>query len=68
MLDLAANQPTVDYLRDQGFMQGFGIDIKDPNHYGDEDDARICGHEMSEGDEDRRPHGDGERCCRSART
>src|SRR5690606_3513749 len=29
-LDLATNQPTVDYLRDQGFMQGFGIDIKDP--------------------------------------
>src|SRR5690606_11512668 len=33
-LDLATNQPTVDYLRDQGFMQGFGIDIKDPKHYG----------------------------------
>ncbi len=24
------DQPTVDYLRDQGFMKGFGIDIKDP--------------------------------------
>ncbi|MHB1109786.1 MAG: substrate-binding domain-containing protein, partial [Devosia sp.] len=41
-LDLAVNQPTVDYLRDQGFMQGFGIDIKDPKRYGDEDDPRIC--------------------------
>src|SRR5215211_3030302 len=51
-LDLAVNQPTVDYLRDQGFMKGFGIDIKDPKHYGDEDDARICGHEMSAGSED----------------
>ncbi len=51
-LDLTVNQPTVDYLRDQGFMQGFGIDVKDPNHYGDEDDARICGHEMSSGAED----------------
>jgi fructose transport system substrate-binding protein len=50
LLDLATNQPTVDYLRDQGFMQGFGIDIKDPKHYGDEDDARICTHEISEGD------------------
>ncbi len=30
-LDLATNQPTVDYLRDQGFMEGFGIDVKDPN-------------------------------------
>ena len=51
-LDLAANQPTVDYLRDQGFMKGFGIDIKDPKRYGDEDDARICGHEMTGGAED----------------
>jgi fructose transport system substrate-binding protein len=52
MLDLATNQPTVDYLRDQGFMEGFGIDVKDPNRYGDEDDARICGHEMTGGAED----------------
>jgi len=52
MLDLATNQPTVDYLRDQGFMQGFGIDVKDPNRYGDEDDPRICGHEMTGGAED----------------
>ena len=52
MLDLSVNQPTVDYLRDQGFMKGFGIDIKDPKRYGDEDDARICGHEMSGGNED----------------
>jgi fructose transport system substrate-binding protein len=49
-LDLATNQPTVDYLRDQGFMQGFGIDVKDPNKYGDEDDKRICDHEISQGD------------------
>jgi fructose transport system substrate-binding protein len=49
-LDLATNQPTVDYLRDQGFMQGFGIDVKDPNKYGDEDDPRICTHEISQGD------------------
>jgi fructose transport system substrate-binding protein len=52
MLDLATNQPTVDYLRDQGFMEGFGIDVKDPNRYGDEDDPRICGHEMTGGAED----------------
>jgi len=51
-LDLATNQPTVDYLRDQGFMQGFGIDVKDPNHYGDED-KRICDHEMSQGDQEK---------------
>lgn len=51
-LDLAVNQPTVDYLRDQGFMEGFGIDVKDPNKYGDEDDPRICGHEMTAGSEE----------------
>ncbi|MBZ9759263.1 substrate-binding domain-containing protein [Mesorhizobium sp. ESP6-5] len=51
-LDLSTNQPTVDYLGDQGFMQGFGIDVKDPNKYGDEDDQRICGHEISYGDQE----------------
>ena len=51
-LDLAANQPTVDYLRDQGFMKGFGIDIKDPKKYGDEDDKRIVGHDVTAGAEE----------------
>ena len=51
-LDLATNQPTVDYLRDQGFMEGVGIDVKDPNRYGDEDDPRICGHEVTGGAEE----------------
>lgn len=51
-LDLAVNQPTVDYLRDQGFMQGFGIEVGDPNRYGDENDPRICGHEMTAGSEE----------------
>ena len=52
-LDLATNQPTVDYLRDQGFMEGFGIDVKDPNKYGDEDDPRICTQEISQGDQEK---------------
>src|SRR6476659_8970613 len=51
-LDLAANQPTVDYLRDQGFMKGFGIDIKNPKKYGDEDDPRIVGHDVTAGAEE----------------
>jgi fructose transport system substrate-binding protein len=51
-LDLSTNQPTVDYLRDQGFMKGFGIDIKDPKRYGDEDDKRICGHDVTGGNEE----------------
>jgi fructose transport system substrate-binding protein len=50
-LDLSASQPTVDVLRDQGFMQGFGIDLKDPNKYGDEDDPRIIGHDVTSGNE-----------------
>jgi fructose transport system substrate-binding protein len=53
LLDLAVNQPTVDYLRDQGFMAGFGIDVKDPNKYGDEDDKRICDHEVGAGDQEK---------------
>jgi fructose transport system substrate-binding protein len=51
-LDLATNQPTVDYLRDQGFMKGFGIDIGDPKRYGDETDPRICGHDVTGGNEE----------------
>ena len=35
-LDLAANQPTVDYLRHNGFLTGFGIPVKDPKHYAHE--------------------------------
>ena len=51
-LDLAASEPTVDYLRDQGFMKGFGIDIKDPTDIGDEDDPRISGHDITAGNEE----------------
>ena len=52
LLDLSPNQPTVDYLRNQGFLEGFGIDVKDPNRIGDEDDPRICGSEVTGGAED----------------
>lgn len=51
-LDLAPSQPTVDVLRDQGFMKGFGIDTKDVNKIGDEDDARIVGHDITNGNEE----------------
>jgi fructose transport system substrate-binding protein len=51
-LDLVPSQPTVDVLRDQGFMMGFGIDPKDPNKIGDEDDARIVGHDVTNGNEE----------------
>ena len=52
MLDLAISQPTVGVLRDQGFLTGFGIDIKDPNKWGDEDDARIVGNDVTSGNEE----------------
>lgn len=52
MLDLAVSQPTVGVLRDQGFLQGFGIDLGDPNKWGDEDDARIVGNDVTQGNEE----------------
>lgn len=48
-LDLDVSQPSVGVLRDQGFMDGFGIDIKDPAKWGDEDDPRIVGHDVTQG-------------------
>ncbi|GGA38660.1 sugar ABC transporter substrate-binding protein [Pelagibacterium lentulum] len=51
-LNLTPAQPTVDVLRNQGFMSGFGIDIGDPNVIGDEDDPRIVGHDVTNGNEE----------------
>jgi len=51
-LDLTPSQPSVDVLRDQGFMIGFGIDPKDPNKIGDEDDPRVVGHDVTNGNEE----------------
>ena len=51
-LDLNPSQPTVDVLRDQGFMKGFGIDLKDPNKIGDEDDPRNVCHDVTNGNEE----------------
>ena len=52
MLDLAVSQPTVGVLRDQGFLQGFGIDLGDPNKWGDETDPRIVGNDITAGNEE----------------
>jgi fructose transport system substrate-binding protein len=49
MLDVSANQVSVDLGRDQGFMQGFGIDPGDKNIIGDEKDPRIVGHQVTQG-------------------
>lgn len=52
MLDLAISQPTVGVLRDQGFLQGFGVDLGDPNKWGDETDPRIVGNDITSGNEE----------------
>jgi len=52
MLDLNANQVSVDVKRDQGFLEGFGIDVKDKTRIGDESDPRIAGHDVTNGAED----------------
>nr|WP_242013852.1 sugar ABC transporter substrate-binding protein [Gemmobacter caeni] len=52
LLDLSIAQPSVDVLRDQGFLQGFGVDLADPNKWGDETDARIIGNEVTSGNEE----------------
>jgi len=52
LLDLSASQVSVDYQRDNGFLQGFGIDIKDPTDIGDEDDPRIVGNDVTDGSPD----------------
>jgi len=52
MLDLAVSQPTVGVLRDQGFLKGFGIELGDPNRWGDETDPRIVGNDVTAGNEE----------------
>jgi fructose transport system substrate-binding protein len=52
MLDLSPNRPTVDVQRDQGFLQGFGVEVGDPTQIGDESDPRIVGHETTDGAEE----------------
>jgi len=52
LLDLSTAGVSVDYQRDNGFLQGFGIDIKDPKKMGDEDDPRIVGNDVTSGNEE----------------
>ncbi len=51
-LDINEKQITVDVLRNQGFMTGFGIDVKDVKRMYDEDDPRIVGHAGTDGAEE----------------
>ena len=52
MLDLNVSQPTVDVLRDQGFLTGFGIDTVNVDVIGDEEDPRIVGNDATNGNEE----------------
>ncbi|KQZ49469.1 sugar ABC transporter [Rhizobium sp. Root149] len=51
-LNLTPAQPSVDVMRNQGFMKGFGIDVGDINRIGDEKDPRIVGHDITNGNEE----------------
>ena len=48
-LDLAANQPSVDYLRHNGFLDGFGIAVKDKKHFSPSDSPQIVGSDVTAG-------------------
>lgn len=50
-LDLNPAQISVDYLRNQGFLTGFGIEVNDPTRIGDETDPRIVGSDVTNGNE-----------------
>ncbi|MGP3991961.1 sugar ABC transporter substrate-binding protein [Streptomyces sp. 3N207] len=52
LLDISPDHVEVDVQRDQGFLQGFGVDVRDPGRIGDEHDPRIVGHEVSEANEE----------------
>jgi fructose transport system substrate-binding protein len=49
MLDLNPDQVSVDVQRDQGFLDGFGIDVGDETKIGDESDPQIVGHDVTDG-------------------
>jgi len=52
LLDLNEAQVSVDVLRDQGFLTGFGVDVKDAAVMRDEDDPRIVGNDSTDGAEE----------------
>ena len=52
LLDLNEQQISVDVARNQGFLQGFGIDLNDPKVMGDEADDRIIGNDSTLGAEE----------------
>lgn len=51
-LDLSEAQITVDVARNQGFLQGFGVDVKNAKKMYDEADKRIIGSGITKGSEE----------------
>ncbi|MGB0438590.1 MAG: sugar ABC transporter substrate-binding protein [Paracoccaceae bacterium] len=52
MMNINVSQPTVGVLRNQGFLQGFGIGLADPAKWGDETDPRIVNNEVTNANEE----------------
>ena len=52
MLDLNPDGVSVDVQRDQGFLEGFGVDVGDKTKIGDEKDPRVVGHDVTDGAEE----------------
>jgi fructose transport system substrate-binding protein len=51
-INIDPSQPIVGVQRNQGFMQGFGMDVGDINMWGDETDPRIVGQEVGHGNQE----------------
>lgn len=51
-LDLSVDQIPVDVARNQGFLKGMGVDLKDPDVMWDEQDARLLGNEVTAANEE----------------
>jgi fructose transport system substrate-binding protein len=49
MLDLNPDQVSVDVQRDQGFLDGFGLDVGDETQIGDESPPEVVGHDVTDG-------------------
>jgi fructose transport system substrate-binding protein len=51
-LDGAVSKPSVDYFRHNGFLQGFGIPVKDMKTYAESDSPQIVGSDVTAGSEE----------------
>ncbi len=48
-LDLAANQPSVDYDRHNGFLDGYGVPVKNRKHFSQSESPQIVGSDVTSG-------------------